>query len=298
VTFEQGREPSGAGQATGARADASRDARALLDVALAAARAGAEVVRSRAGDVRTLRWDEKTPVDFVSEVDTSAEERIRSVLHAREPGSRVIGEELSPTHADDPALTAADGTRLGVLPASGVAFVVDPLDGTTNFLHGYPEYAVSIGAALDGRLVAGVVVNAATGETFTASLGGGAFRDGQPVHVSPIVAPARALVGTGYPFKHPEQIPVYLAQFDRVIRATSGVRRAGAAALDLCDVACGRFEAFWELSLAPWDVAAGILLVREAGGIVTDLEGHDAVPRFGGLVAGNAAMHRWMMLQL
>ena len=255
-------------------------------------------MRSRAGDVRTLRWDEKTPVDFVSEVDTSAEERIRSVLHAREPGSRVIGEELSPTEADDPARTAADGTPLGVLPAGGVAFVVDPLDGTTNFLHGYPEYAVSIGAALDGRLVAGVVVNAATGETFTAALGGGAFRDGQPVHVSPIVAPARALVGTGYPFKHPGQIPAYLAQFDRVIRATAGVRRAGAAALDLCDVACGRFEAFWELSLAPWDVAAGILLVREAGGIVTDLEGRDAVPRFGGLVAGNAAMHRWLMQQL
>ena len=193
---------------------------------------------------------------------------------------------------------AASGARLGVLPASGVAFVVDPLDGTTNFLHGYPEYAVSIGAALDGRLVAGVVLNAATGELFTASLGAGAQRDGAPIAVSPITTPARALIGTGYPFKHPEQIPVYLAQFDRVIRATAGVRRAGAAALDLCDVACGRFEAFWELNLAPWDIAAGIVIVREAGGIVTDLEGHDAVAEFGGIVAGNAGMHGWMIEQL
>ena len=249
-------------------------------------------MRTYAADVRGIRWDEKSPVDFVSEVDTSAEERIRQVLGAAQPGARVIGEELSPTAFGD------GDSALGVLPASGIAFVVDPLDGTTNFLHGYPEYAVSIGASLDGRLVAGVVLNAATGETFTASLGGGAHRDGAPIAVSPIATPARALIGTGYPFKHPEQIPVYLAQFDRVIRETSGVRRAGAAALDLCDVACGRFEAFWELSLAPWDVAAGILIVREAGGIVTDLEGRDAVPRHGGIVAGNPVMHAWMMSQL
>ena len=284
--------------APGASRELAADARALLDVALAAARAGAVIVRTRAADVRSIRWDEKSTVDFVSEVDTSAEERIRSVLDAMQPGSRVIGEELSAPDPAGPRDAARDGTRLGVLPASGVAFVVDPLDGTTNFLHGYPEYAVSVGAALDGRLVAGVVLNAATGETFTAALGAGAQRDGVPIAVSPIATPTRALIGTGYPFRHPDQIPVYLAQFDRVIRATSGVRRAGAAALDLCDVACGRFEAFWELSLAPWDVAAGIVIVREAGGIVTDTEGRGAVAEYGGIVAGNAAMHAWMMEQL
>jgi myo-inositol-1(or 4)-monophosphatase len=172
---------------------------------------------------------------------------------------------------------------------------VDPLDGTTNFLHGYPEYAVSIGVLVDGVLTAAVVKNAATGETFTANRGGGAFRNGTPIHVSTITTPDRSLIGTGFPFSHIDRLDVYVAQFSAVARATAGMRRAGAAALDLCDVACGRFEAFWELVLAPWDIAAGLLIVAEAGGIVTTLDGHAAPVAHTSVVAGNPTMHAWLL---
>ena len=237
----------------------------LLDAALSAADAAAAVIRARAADVASLAWTAKRPTDFVSEVDTTAEERIREVVVDRIPGAVVLGEELSPD---------AETGR-------GIVVVADPLDGTTNFLHGYPWFAVSIGVLHDGELAAGVVLNAATGERFAAVRGGGATRDGVPIRVSAITEPARALVGTGFPFKDPAPLERYLRQFARVAGETAGIRRAGAAALDLADVACGRFEAFWELMLAPWDVAAGILLVREAGGVVTDLDGRPSVPAHG-----------------
>ena len=252
---------------------------ALLDVAVAAARAAATVVRTRAGDVATLRWEQKRHSDFVSEVDLAAEERIREIVLRHVPQASVAGEELSP-----------DAAR-----GAGLVFVADPLDGTTNFLHGYPAFAVSIGVLCEGRLAAGVVVNAVTGEEWTAVDGGGAWRDGTPLRVSSIAEPERALVGTGFPFKHLHLLDAYQHQFAAVLRATSGIRRAGSAALDLCDVAAGRFDAFWELALAPWDVAAGLLLVREAGGVVTDLAGQPARVEHGGLIAGNPTLHRWLL---
>ena len=217
-----------------------------------------------------------------SDVDTAAEETIRAVIERECPGAVMIGEEGSP----DAALGEA------------IAFIVDPLDGTTNFLHGYPEFAVSIGVVERGVLAAAVVLNAATGERFTARAGAGAWRDGAPIRVSRIATPAHALIGTGFPFKHLELLDAYQRQFADVVRATAGIRRAGAAALDLADVACGRFDAFWELMLMPWDYAAGTLLVREAGGIVTDLGGAD--PGFipGAIVAGNPDMHAWLLALL
>jgi myo-inositol-1(or 4)-monophosphatase len=178
-------------------------------------------------------------------------------------------------------------------------FVADPLDGTTNFLHGFPWYAVSIAAMVDGELAAGAILNAATGELFTATAGGGARRAGQPISVSKITDPTRALIGTGFPFKpanpHTQR---YLELLPRVMLQTAGIRRAGAAALDLADVACGRFEAFWEMTLAPWDIAAGLLLIREAGGIVTDLDGNPCPIAHTSVVAGNPAMHEWLLRRL
>jgi myo-inositol-1(or 4)-monophosphatase len=215
-------------------------------------------------------------------VDTLAEEAAAELLCNAYPEAGIVGEELSPK-----ALDASLESEL--------AFVLDPLDGTTNFLHGFPWYAVSIAAISRGRLVAGVVLNAATGETFTAVAGGGAFRDGTPIRVSEIATPSRALVGTGFPFKTAADLARYQPQFAAVARETAGIRRPGSAALDLCDVACGRFDAFWELTLAPWDVAAGLLLVREAGGLATDLRGRDAPVAHGPVVAGNPAMHAWLL---
>jgi myo-inositol-1(or 4)-monophosphatase len=244
-----------------------------------AARAAADIIRRRAGDRAGLEWRNKAPSDFVSDVDMAAERAIRDVFAAAIPDARVMGEELSP----DAPLDAR------------TVFIVDPLDGTTNFLHGYPEFAVSIAAVLDGVLSTGVVLNVATGEMFTATLGGGAFRDGAPITVSPIVEPARALVGTGFPFRMHDQLPDYLRQLDAVARATAGIRRAGSAALDLCDVACGRFEAFWELSLSPWDFSAGMLIIREAGGIVTTAAGDNVPLAPSSILAGNPTMHRWLL---
>jgi myo-inositol-1(or 4)-monophosphatase len=252
---------------------------ALLDIAIEAARSGAAVIRDATAGRGKLVWETKGRFDFVSEVDKASERQIAAVIGHRLPEARILGEELSPLE----------------ISTNGVVVIADPLDGTTNFLHGYPEYSVSIAIARDGVLCAGVVHNVARGEEFTSSRGGGAFLDGKPIRVSTLREPSRALIGTGFPFKTIEELPQYLEQFSLVVRGTAGIRRAGSAALDMSNVACGRFDAFWELVLAPWDVAAGILMVQEAGGVVTDLEGNPPRLVGGAFVAGNPAMHAWLL---
>ena len=251
----------------------------LLGVAITAAEGAAAVIRSRAAEAPAIEWRLKSPADFVSDVDTAAEETIREVIRRDAPGAVVIAEEGSPD----------------VPPGDAPTFVVDPLDGTTNFLHGYPSYAVSVAVLAARAPIAGVVVNVTTHEVFTAIAGGGAFCDGAPMRVSGVADPARALVGTGFPFKHPHLLDAYQRQFAAVMRGTSGIRRAGSAALDLTDVARGRFDAFWELVLMPWDFAAGTLLVREAGGMVTTLDGSEPPLAPSAIVAGNPRMHAWML---
>jgi myo-inositol-1(or 4)-monophosphatase len=257
----------------------SASPRTLLATCVAAAARGAEIIRRGAETRGSLTWENKSPTDFVSDVDRTSERAINEIVVSRHPDARVLGEELTPS-TDDRA---------------GLVFVADPLDGTTNFLHGYPWYAVSIAALVDGEPMAGVILNAATGELFSATAGGGARRSGQPIHVSSIDEPARAIIGTGFPFKTPHLVDAYMRSLPVVMRDVAGIRRAGSAALDLADVACGRFDAFWELTLAPWDVAAGILLVREAGGIVTDVSGAPATVGHTSIVAGNPAMHAWVL---
>ena len=252
--------------------------RELLEVSVQAARRAAQLIAEQAG-VASANWRVKAHADFVSEVDTNAEALIRETLALRVPGATIIGEELSPD-----AVAATD-----------VAFIVDPIDGTTNFLHGYPAYAVSIAAVDQGELAAGVILDVPRNELFTAQRGTGAFLDGRRIAISSTDDPSRALIGTGFPFKHPEMLAIYQEQFARILRASAGIRRAGSAALDLANVACGRFDGFWELRLAPWDMAAGILLVREAGGMVTDTAGREIQPYHGEVVASNAALHGWIL---
>lgn len=254
----------------------------LLAVAQLAARNAAEVIRDAAPRVASITWQEKSATDFLSEVDLAAEAAIRAALKARLPDARLLAEE------------SAESFDLSTL-GHGVVFIADPLDGTTNFLHGFPEYAVSIGVLSEGTLVAGIIIDVPAREEFSAVLGKGAVLNGKEIHVSTIESPARALIGTGFPFKNPADIPPYQEQMSRVMAGVSGVRRPGAAALDLASVACGRFDAFWENMLAPWDLAAGTLIVREAGGIVTDLVGAPARPGHTSIVAGNPAMHRWLL---
>src|SRR5688572_12566809 len=278
-------EPKNALQATDelAPADvtsaAANERQALLRIAVDAADAAATIIRARAADAATIPWHVKSHSDFVTEVDTAAERAIRDVILTRRPDAEVLGEELSPA-----------------VVARGTTFVVDPLDGTTNYLHGFPVYAVSIGVVRDGSLDAGVVLDVAQRVRYTAIRGGGAWRNGEPIRVSTNLDPSRALIGTGFPFKHLVHLEAYQRQFAAIVRETSGVRRPGAAALDLASVACGWFDGFWELSLAPWDVAAGVVLVREAGGVVTDLDGHQATGlSHGPLVAASAALHAWLL---
>jgi len=260
--------------------------RDLLEVAVRAARLAAGFIRASARP-DAAAWDRKARNDFATDVDRGAERMIADVLLAGVPGSVVVGEELTPTGAT--GATGATGDQ--------VTWVVDPLDGTTNFLHGYPAYAVSIAAVVADQPVAAVVVDVVRDFTYRAAAGEGAWGDDRPLRVSSITEPTLALMGTGFPFKAPasERIDEYLDQFRRVLHATSGVRRAGSAALDFAHVAEGRLDGFWEIGLAPWDVAAGVLLVREAGGVVTDFAGRPSRPAHGDFVAGNPAMHHWLL---
>ncbi|MGQ0715005.1 MAG: inositol monophosphatase family protein [Gemmatimonadaceae bacterium] len=260
----------------------ARDLDMLQTVATAAADAAADVVRSHRGSGPRVEWQLKGRADYATIVDHEAEERIRDVVARALPDARVVGEEQNPS--------AAAG--------AGLTFVVDPLDGTTNFLHDYPEYAVSVAVLLDRTPVVGVVVNVPLGHRYVAVSGRGATVDQRPIRVSEVADPARALIGTGFPFKYPEQIDRYVTELPTIMQSTAGIRRAGAAALDLCAVAAGRFDAFWEHSLEPWDFSAGALLVREAGGTITDLRGNTLALARSGVLAGNAAMHAWMLRTL
>ncbi|HUQ17971.1 MAG TPA: inositol monophosphatase family protein [Gemmatimonadaceae bacterium] len=252
----------------------------LLDVAKEAASMAADVIEASIKDRGSLEWKQKGESDFVTEVDTRAEAAIIETIHSHYRDAVIVGEELSPE------------TMIG---HEGITFVVDPLDGTTNFLHGYPEYSVSIAAVVDGELVAGVVRNLTRPETFSAVRGGGAFLNDERISVSKETEPYRSLIGTGFPFKRHDLLEKYARQFIKVSSHTAGVRRAGSAAIDLSHVACGRFDAFWELVLAPWDIAAGVLIVREAGGIVTDLAGNEKTLSHGPVVAGNPDIHPFLL---
>ncbi len=222
-------------------------------------------------------WTEKGHADWVTEVDHAAEGAAVAEIRRAFPNHAVVAEE---------------GDWGGPAPERAeVTWYIDPLDGTTNYLHGYPYHAVSV-AALDGDgLAAAVVLNSGRWETFQAKRGGGAERDGQPIAVSDVHELKHALIGTGFPFKKTELLDAYLKQFRAVLPRTSGVRRTGSAALDLCDLASGRLDGFWELLLAPWDVAAGVLILREAGGLITDLDGDEDVVKEGGFIAGNPAIY-------
>ena len=250
----------------------------LLHLAKTAAAQGASYLRGVERPADPAGWTAKSRRDFVTEVDRNTERMIAEVLLAAEPGSRIIGEELSPD-----------------VVAGGLVWVVDPLDGTTNFLHDLPSYAVSVAAAVDGVIEAGVVVQVPRNEMYSAARGAGAWQDGRRLSVSTITDPEFALIGTGFPFRDNSRIEEYQRQFARISGATSGIRRPGAAALDLAHVAAGRFDGFWEQRLSAWDIAAGVLLIREAGGLATDFAGREVAVEHTSIVAGNLAIHRWLL---
>jgi myo-inositol-1(or 4)-monophosphatase len=267
--------PNLPGSAEGSKTVSGLD---LLHLAKAAAERAAEYLRGVERPAGPSGWTVKGARDFVTEVDRTAERIIADVLLAADPASRMVGEELSPE-----------------IVREGLVWIVDPLDGTTNFLHDVPAYAVSVAAAVDGELEAGVVVQVPHGECYRAARGHGAWLGDRRLMVSTIGEPEFALVGTGFPFKQTSTLGEYVRQFSQVAVSTSGIRRPGSAALDLAYVAAGRFDGFWEQQLSAWDLAAGVLLVREAGGVATDFAGRPIGAEHGAVVAGNPAIHAWLL---
>jgi myo-inositol-1(or 4)-monophosphatase len=255
----------------------------ILDAMIVAARAAEDVIVAGAARRGDLVWQAKGQADYLTEIDTSSEAVIQreltAALHDDFPDLRVLGEE---SWRDEP------------LPRE-LAFVVDPLDGTTNFLHGIPAYSVSIAAIHETEPILALVLDIPHGEMFTAVRGFGARLNGTPIRVSQIADPEKALIGTGFPFGENADAVRYARQFVPIAGTTSGIRRVGSAAIDLAWIAAGRYDAFWELHLSPWDIAAGVLLVREAGGLITGIDGTPATIETAPIVAGNPTMHAWLL---
>lgn len=242
-----------------------------LNIAVKAARRAATVINRASTQIDLLTVESKAPNDFVTEVDRAAEAAIIEVLRDAYPQHGILAEESGST---------------GGAEDSEYQWIIDPLDGTTNFLHGFPQYAVSIALARNGVLEHAVVFDPTRNELFTASKGSGAFLNDRRIRVTRRTKLAESLIGTGFPFREFKHLDAYLAMFRELTQKTAGIRRPGAAALDLAYVASGRLDGFWEMGLQPWDMAAGVLLIQEAGGLVSDLAGESAYMQTGNVVAG------------
>lgn len=250
---------------------AAADRRARLEVAMAAAREAGRILAERFHRKRTVAH--KGAIDLVTDADTAAEEAILRVIRERFPDHAILAEE-----------SGAQGT-------SDIRWIVDPLDGTTNYAHGVPQFAVTIGCEAEGVVDVGVIYDPMRDELFWAVRGEGAFLNGEPIGVSSTARLEDAILCTGFPYWIHENFEKPLALFGAYLRRVQAVRRYGAAAIDLAWLACGRFDGFFELGLEPWDVAAGVLLIEEAGGVVTHLDGSPMRLDGGQILAAPPRLH-------
>jgi myo-inositol-1(or 4)-monophosphatase len=247
----------------------------MVNIALAAARKAGEIIARAADRLDMIEVGRKSGNDFVTEIDRAAEREIISQLRKAYPEHLILAEESG---------VSGDAARAG-----GYQWIIDPLDGTTNFMRGIPHFAVSIACVRDGRLEHAVVLDPVRREEFTATRGAGAQRNGRRIRVSTRAGLTEAVLGTGIPFREPSirELPAYLHTLEQFASRSAGIRRAGAAALDLAYVAAGRLDGFWEIGLQPWDIAAGALLVQEAGGLISDFDGGNDWMESGRIVAAN-----------
>ena len=244
----------------------------MLNIAIKAARKAGNIINRASRDLDQIKVETKQRNDFVTEVDRAAEAAIIDELRKAFPDHAILAEESGQSKA----------ARMEY------CWIIDPLDGTTNFIHGVPQYCVSIGLKHKDVITQGVVFDPVKNELFTATRGTGAYLNDRRVRVTKRDKLADGLIGTGFPFRDGSDLDRYMAMFKAVTLAAAGVRRPGAAALDLAYVAAGRFDGFWEIGLSPWDIAAGSLLVQEAGGLIGDLKGDSGYLASGEVVAGNA----------
>ncbi len=243
----------------------------MLNTAVKAARKAGTIISRASRDVDLLKVESKRQNDFVTEVDRAAEAAIIAVLNEAYPNHSILAEESG----------ASKGSQ------GEFVWIIDPLDGTTNFIHGVPQFAVSIGLRHKGVMTQGVVFDPVKNELFTATRGAGAYLNDKRMRVGKRDRINDALIGTGFPFSKIDLLERYIEMFRKVSLNCAGIRRPGAAALDLAYVAAGRFDGFWEMGLAPWDMAAGALLVQEAGGLVGDFAGNSDYMESGEIVAGS-----------
>ena len=248
----------------------------MLNVAIKAARTAATIINRASLDVDLLKVNTKSPNDFVTEVDQAAEHAIIETLLAAYPGHGILAEESGRTH----------GAR-----DSEYVWIIDPLDGTTNFIHGFPVYAVSIALAFKGQVQQAVVYDPSRDDLFYASRGRGAFRNDRRLRVSKRTRLAESLIGTGFPFRKGDNFKRYVRMFEDVMQQCAGLRRPGAAALDLCYVAAGWYDGFFETGLSPWDIAAGSLIITEAGGLIGNFTGEADYLYQREVVAGNPKIY-------
>jgi myo-inositol-1(or 4)-monophosphatase len=252
----------------------------MLNTAVKAARRAGTIINRASQNLDILAVTEKTANDYVTEVDRAAEEAIVRVLLEAYPSHSILAEES------------------GARGKSEFQWIIDPLDGTTNFLHGFPQYAVSIALSHKGVLSQAVIYDPVHNDLFTASRGRGAYLNDKRLRVSKRISLQKCLIGTGFPFREFANVDAYLAIFRDLIPKTSGLRRPGAATLDLAYVAAGRLDGFWEFGLSPWDMAAGSLLITEAGGLVGDLEGNSGYLESGNIVAASPKIFAQMIQAL
>jgi myo-inositol-1(or 4)-monophosphatase len=251
----------------------------MLNIAIRAARSAGDLILRSSDDVGQLRIDQKGKNDFASEVDRAAEREIINIIRTAYPDHAILAEESGQHEGND------------------FVWVIDPLDGTTNFLHGFPQYAVSIALKHKNKLEVAVIYDPLRDELFTAKRGGGAMLNNRRLRVTNQTSMKGALIGTGFPFKTDLHLDAYVGMFKAISMEAAGIRRAGAAALDLAYVAAGRLDGFWEIGIMEWDMAAGILLIKEAGGVVTDFSFNDNYLTSGNVIAGSPKMHQ-MLYQL
>ncbi|MEQ1601210.1 MAG: inositol monophosphatase [Methylophilaceae bacterium] len=253
----------------------------ILTIAVKAARRAGNIITRASQDVGALKIQSKTYNDFVTEVDRAAEREIIETLRDAYPDHGFIGEESGTSNLE-----------------SDNIWIIDPLDGTTNFLHGFPQYCISIALQQNGVLTQAVVYDPNRNDLFTATRGRGAYLNDKRIRVTSRPKLQDSIIGTGFPFRDFQHLDTYLAMFKDMIKKTAGLRRPGSAALDLAYVAAGWYDGFWEIGLSKWDIAAGALLVQEAGGIVGDFEGNDSWLETGNIVAGNPKVFSQMLQTL
>jgi len=252
----------------------------MLNTAVKAARKAAAIINRASLDLDLIQVSTKGRRDFVTEVDRAAEAAIIDTLSTAYPQHAFLAEESGASHKGREA---------------EYTWIIDPLDGTTNFIHGFPQYAVSIGLRHSGQITQAVVYDPTRNELFTASRGRGAFLNDRRIRVSRRSKLRESLIGTGFPFRQLEHLDEYVRMFKRITEETAGIRRPGAAALDLAYVAAGRLDGFWEFGLSPWDMAAGTLIILEAGGMVSDFDGEENYLFTGNVVCGAPKIHEQLL---